>query len=79
MAGQSAELKPERWAAMLTREEICLLERLRQLVNDALARAQHGLIMAIEIDADGKLGWRKAGKREGTGNGREGTRNSGNS
>ena len=71
MAGQPTELRPGRQPVMLTLDEICLLERLRQLINEALARAQHGLIMAIEIDAEGKLGWRKAGKREGTGNGRE--------
>jgi hypothetical protein len=77
MAEQPVELKPERWAVQLAREEICLLERLRQLVNEALARAQHGLIMAIEIDADGRLGWRKVGKREGAdGTWRTGTGNS---
>jgi hypothetical protein len=48
----------------VTIDEICLIERLRNVRNGCLKSGEKYVIMIVEVMADGSLGWRKGGKRE---------------
>jgi hypothetical protein len=76
---EGAEVGMTRQMTMqVTIDEICLIERLRNVRNECLKSGEKCVIMIVEVGGDGSLSWRKGGKKEqARGDGREGQRHPG--